>query len=117
MASAQGRDIAESDVRIRSYLIWEREGRPEGRELDHWLTALAELRAEARTAARVPETPASAKLPAKLEAEAGSAEKPKKRSGRPKAPGTATEAKPAKSARAPRKAAAPRNPSGKGGKS
>ncbi len=33
-------------IRKRSYLIWEREGRPEGRNLEHWLKAEAELRVE-----------------------------------------------------------------------
>ena len=26
-------------LHLRAYLIWEREGRPEGREVDHWLQA------------------------------------------------------------------------------
>ncbi len=26
-------------VRLRAYLIWERQGRPEGREVEHWLAA------------------------------------------------------------------------------
>lgn len=33
-------------VQERSYLIWEREGRPHGRDVDFWLLAEAELRAE-----------------------------------------------------------------------
>jgi hypothetical protein len=33
-------------IRERSYLIWEQEGRPEGRHLDHWLRAEHELVAE-----------------------------------------------------------------------
>ena len=41
---------AEQAIRERSYLIWEREGRPEGRNLEHWLLAEAELRAEPRPA-------------------------------------------------------------------
>jgi hypothetical protein len=31
---------------MRSYLIWQREGCPHGRALDHWLRAKAELEAE-----------------------------------------------------------------------
>jgi hypothetical protein len=38
----------ESVIRERAHAIWEREGRPEGRELDHWLTAERELRDEHR---------------------------------------------------------------------
>jgi hypothetical protein len=41
--------IPEDTIRIRSYEIWEREGRPEGQHVDHWLQALEELRAEALT--------------------------------------------------------------------
>jgi hypothetical protein len=33
-------------IRERSYQIWEQEGRPEGRHLDHWLQAEHELVAE-----------------------------------------------------------------------
>jgi hypothetical protein len=30
-------------VRLRAYLVWEREGRPEGRELEHWFIAEREV--------------------------------------------------------------------------
>jgi hypothetical protein len=33
-------------IRERSYQIWEQEGRPNGRHLDHWLRAECELVAE-----------------------------------------------------------------------
>jgi len=33
-------------VRTRSYFIWETEGRPDGRHLEHWLQAAKELEAE-----------------------------------------------------------------------
>ena len=33
----------EAAVRERAYYIWEREGRPQGRELQHWQAALREL--------------------------------------------------------------------------
>ena len=35
--------IAEDEIRLRSYLIWEREGRAPGKEVEHWLRAKAEL--------------------------------------------------------------------------
>ena len=41
--------ISEDEIRLRSYLIWQREGCPEGRSLDHWLRAKAELDEEVRT--------------------------------------------------------------------
>jgi DUF2934 family protein len=37
--SDQDRDHA---IRERAYFIWEREGRPEGRARDHWLSATIE---------------------------------------------------------------------------
>lgn len=42
----------ETKIRERCYLLWEGEGRPEGRALDHWLRAEAELRAEEATEIR-----------------------------------------------------------------
>lgn len=38
--------ISEDRIRERSHQIWLREGRPEGRALDHWMMAQAELKAE-----------------------------------------------------------------------
>jgi hypothetical protein len=35
------------DISKRAREIWEREGRPEGRDKDHWLQAETELRQEA----------------------------------------------------------------------
>lgn len=32
-------------VAMRAYLLWEKEGRPEGRDFEHWLQAEAELKA------------------------------------------------------------------------
>jgi hypothetical protein len=40
--------IADQDIRIRSYRLWEAAGRPTGRDLDFWLQAQADLEAEAR---------------------------------------------------------------------
>lgn len=95
MASVQRKNIAESDIRTRSYLIWEREGRPEGRQLDHWLRAQAELKAEASSREKVA---------------AGTT--------RPKAAvSTKAESKSAKSDGASKKAAAPRGSSKKGARS
>ena len=42
------RGLNEEDVGRRAILLWEREGRPEGRALDHWLQAEAQLAAEGR---------------------------------------------------------------------
>jgi len=37
-------------IRARAHQIWEREGRPEGRHLEHWEMASAEIAAEAKPA-------------------------------------------------------------------
>lgn len=34
------------EIKLRSYLIWENEGRPHGRDTGHWLQAEAELATE-----------------------------------------------------------------------
>jgi hypothetical protein len=57
------------DIETRSYFIWEHEGRPQGRDWEHWLRAEAEVIAEetalkaipARTVAKT----ARRKMPAK----------------------------------------------------
>jgi hypothetical protein len=35
--------MIESQIRERAYAIWEREGRPDGREWDHWVRAIGEV--------------------------------------------------------------------------
>ncbi|MBA3054438.1 MAG: DUF2934 domain-containing protein [Sphingomonadales bacterium] len=47
------------EVKLRSYLIWESEGRPDGASQDHWLRAEAELASEQAAAAK----PAKARSP------------------------------------------------------
>ena len=37
-------------IRARAHEIWEREGRPEGRHIEHWEMASAEVAAEAKPA-------------------------------------------------------------------
>jgi len=39
----------EAKVRERAYYIWEREGRPQGRELQHWQAAVRELSLDANS--------------------------------------------------------------------
>lgn len=46
MISGTNRDVRENEIRTRSYFMWENEGRPEGRHLEHRLRAQAELEAE-----------------------------------------------------------------------
>lgn len=40
-------DEIEDRVRHRAFDLWEREGRPDGRHLDHWSRARTEIEAEA----------------------------------------------------------------------
>ena len=42
MSKASGEQ--EDAIRRRAYFLWEHEGRPEGRALDHWVYAAAEER-------------------------------------------------------------------------
>jgi Protein of unknown function (DUF2934) len=42
--------VLEQAIRQRSYEIWQREGCPEGKAVEHWLQAGAELEAEQRAA-------------------------------------------------------------------
>lgn len=56
-------DDVEERIRRRAYEIWEREGRPDGRDADHWRQAREEVLSDmpatqrTETEARVPETP------------------------------------------------------------
>lgn len=52
-------------IRARAHALWEREGRPEGREMDHWLEAEAELKAgdeQERRSEAAPETEGTANI-------------------------------------------------------
>ncbi|MCC6736167.1 MAG: DUF2934 domain-containing protein [Bauldia sp.] len=50
----------ESAVRVRAYEIWEAEGRPDGRETEHWLKALHEMAATMAAPARKKAAPKKA---------------------------------------------------------
>jgi len=39
---------AEHEIRTRSYLLWEAEGRPQGRDMEFWFRAKAQLDVESR---------------------------------------------------------------------
>ena len=56
--------ISDDRIRERAYQIWEREGRPYGRDYDHWVQARVELIAEA-TASERPRKSAQLSTPAK----------------------------------------------------
>ena len=47
IASSEGRLAGEEAIRERAYAIWEEEGRPHGKDLDHWHRAEAQINAAA----------------------------------------------------------------------
>jgi hypothetical protein len=76
MENTMDRHPTQHEIEQRAYAMWEQEGRPHGRNLDHWLTAEKELSAQS-----------SAMSPRRAESA--------KRGTRPVAAGkTATKAKP-----------------------
>jgi hypothetical protein len=52
------------DIRNRSYMIWVRQGRPHGHDLEHWLQAERELAEEAMVPARLDTPDMPKKAPA-----------------------------------------------------
>ena len=75
MASNEGR------IRQRAYEIWEREGRPQGEDLKHWLQAFQEIAASVETDGQSAKKPRSRK--------AATADAPAKPKGATKAKGGA----------------------------
>ncbi|MGE3703215.1 MAG: DUF2934 domain-containing protein [Hyphomicrobiaceae bacterium] len=63
----------DAKVRGRAYAIWERENRPEGKHLDHWRCALAEIEAERSSVAGQPDQLVSAQAKSTDDGAAGSA--------------------------------------------
>lgn len=55
------------EIAKRAYSIWEMEGRPSGRDLEHWLRAEAEVE-RAASAKEVPAPPVKPKRPTKRRA-------------------------------------------------
>ena len=43
ISSGEGQSMREQAIRERADEIWEQEGRPDGKDLDHWLRAEAEI--------------------------------------------------------------------------
>ena len=72
---------SEADVALRAYQIWEEEGKPDGKDFEHWLKAEAEIATPKKTAARKPAakkaTATKAKPAAKPKAAAKTATKAK----------------------------------------
>ena len=55
--------IPEEDIRLRSYLIWQHEGCPNGSAMAHWLRAKTELETERRNRFFRPDRPRPAVPP------------------------------------------------------
>jgi hypothetical protein len=68
----------EDRIRTRAYEIWEGEGCPVGREIDHWLQAVQELAEERATVGAVVARPKKAKAPASAPVAAAPAAAPAK---------------------------------------
>ena len=84
----------EEAIKARAYALWENEGRPEGRHLDHWLRA-SEAFGESDTAAALSKPAA---------ASSNDARRPARRTSKPRAEQVGeseTAAAPSKSAAAP----------------
>lgn len=79
--------ISDEAIKERAYHIWVREGRPHGRDFEHWVQAQVELEAEqakgngapARAKAARPRRAATAKAAAAPKAAKPAAEKPARR--------------------------------------
>jgi len=77
MMGQEGNGTSEQLIRIRSYLLWERDGRPQGRAEEYWFRAKDEIDAdierqwraiglEAETEHYVPSRPAITPRPVRI---------------------------------------------------
>jgi len=81
-------DTLRHDIAVRAYLIWEGEGRPHGREAEHWHKAEAEiLGAKKKPAKKKAEAPAAKPVakPAEKPIEKPAAKVPAKAAAKSKA--------------------------------
>jgi hypothetical protein len=53
------RDLDDGVIRERAHALWEADGRPEGRQEEHWYKAVMELAAPAKPNATRPRRPKS----------------------------------------------------------
>lgn len=68
---AKPEDDLRKDIEIRAYLIWEREGRPHGRQEEHWRLAEAEIRTERAPKSRAKAKPSTPKTKKTAKGKAG----------------------------------------------
>lgn len=69
----------EQEIAKHSYFMWEHEGKPEGKQLEHWFQAKAELEAKVKPAKTAKK---SIKAPRAFRAKSSKATKQKKRVAR-----------------------------------
>jgi hypothetical protein len=62
----------EEVVRTRAYALWESEGRPNGRDAEHWLRSMEEVQRLAQIAKAAEPQIATVKAPAKTKAKKAS---------------------------------------------
>ena len=43
MSKSSNLTVSDAEISLRAYQIWEAEGKPAGKDFDHWLRAEAEL--------------------------------------------------------------------------
>ena len=55
MAKSTKLTVSEAEIGLRAYHIWEAEGKPAGKDFDHWLRAEAELAGRAAGESQQPE--------------------------------------------------------------
>ncbi len=59
-AASRAPELSEADIARVAYEIWEQEGRPEGRDLEHWMMARRRLLEESAPPAKEDDAPAGA---------------------------------------------------------
>ena len=44
-------EISDAEIALRAYALWELEGQPNGKDVEHWFRARAEIEADAKAGA------------------------------------------------------------------
>jgi hypothetical protein len=59
LQASEGQNVSHESIARRAYEIWQTEGCPDGRDMEHWLRALSELKAQSNGTEREREEEAS----------------------------------------------------------
>jgi hypothetical protein len=106
-AKNPGSDGLRKEIELRAYYIWEREGRPQGRQHEHWAVAEAEILSEQRTAEATPPKKATAKKAAPTKNPADKKPNGSAKAAKPDVPVKAAAKVVKKKAAKPKKSASP----------